>query len=680
MDARRARRLAWTVWTLAMALVVGAVVFLVLGRATPNTPTSFAFRGYGILLTLAFGTAGLLIASRVPSNPIGWILLAAGLGTAIQELAHQYAIYGLYDSPGAVPGADVAAWLEGWIWIPIMFGVAVCTPLLYPDGRLLSRRWRGVAILGAVGAVGGAIGFALSPGELDAFPGVGSPFGLEAAWVRPAGGAMILALLAAMLGAAASVVIRFRRSRGDERLQLKWLALALSLLGGAFGGFFPIWIVTHGEMGVGENLIVAGLVAIPVAIGVAILKYRLYEIDLVIRKTVVYVVLAVLLFAFGLTVVWAFGGLIAGIFGEDSAYAYLAGGITIGIAVWPLRRLAIRIADRLVFGRRATPYQVLTEFSDRVAGTYAADDVLERMAQVLAAGIGARSATVWLRGRAGFHPGATWPTSQTAADLPPDAIEVRHHDEVLGALSVRMPANDPMTPVKERLIRDLAGQAGLVLRNAKLIEDLRASRQRLVAAQDEERRRIERNIHDGAQQQLVTLAVKLGLIERLLPPEAGRAAAMLAEAKVDTNDTLETLRDLARGIYPPLLADGGLAAALAAQSRKSSLPVTVESDGVGRFPPELEAAIYFSCLEALQNAAKHSGASAVTIRITRSDGLLTFEVRDDGKGFDPAVVGHGTGLQGIADRLAALGGTLEINSAPGAGTTVAGRVPVEARR
>jgi signal transduction histidine kinase len=236
-----------------------------------------------------------------------------------------------------------------------------------------------------------------------------------------------------------------------------------------------------------------------------------------------------------------------------------------------------------------------------------------------------------------------------------------------------------MDPTKERLIRDLAGQAGLVLRNAALIDDLRASRQRLVAAQDAERRRIERNIHDGAQQQLVALAVKLGLAERVLSSNADRAATMLAEAKAETNDALETLRDLARGIYPPLLADEGLAAAITAQARKSALPVSVETDGIGRYPQETEAAVYFSCLEALQNVAKHAGATSASIRLRHENGNVTFEITDDGRGFDPAVSTYGTGLQGMADRLAALGGALSVRSAPGTGTTIAGAVPVEAR-
>jgi signal transduction histidine kinase len=152
---------------------------------------------------------------------------------------------------------------------------------------------------------------------------------------------------------------------------------------------------------------------------------------------------------------------------------------------------------------------------------------------------------------------------------------------------------------------------------------------------------------------------------------------MVTEAKAATGEALEDLRDLARGIYPPLLADEGLAAALRAQARKSALPMTVECDGIGRYPQEVEAAIYFCCLEAFQNVAKYAKATRATVRLARSDGVLTFEVSDDGVGFQPEAALGGTGLQGMVDRLAALGGKLEVRSAPGTGTTVAGRLPAE---
>jgi signal transduction histidine kinase len=191
------------------------------------------------------------------------------------------------------------------------------------------------------------------------------------------------------------------------------------------------------------------------------------------------------------------------------------------------------------------------------------------------------------------------------------ALAVKHQGELLGALTLAKRPGESLSPLEQKLVADLAGQAGLLLKNAGLtadlqarLEELRASRQRLVAAQDAERRRIERNLHDGAQQHLVALKVKLGLLETLTRKDPDRAAELAGQVKDDADEALETLRDLARGIYPPLLADRGLAAALESQARKASVPVEVSAEGVARYPQELEAAVYFCCLEALQNVAK----------------------------------------------------------------------------
>jgi len=260
-------------------------------------------------------------------------------------------------------------------------------------------------------------------------------------------------------------------------------------------------------------------------------------------------------------------------------------------------------------------------------------------------------------------------------------VAVRHQDELLGALAVTKPPNEPLSAAEGKLIDDLAAQAGLMLRNVRLtedlrarLEDLRASRQRLVAAQDEERRRIERNIHDGAQQQLVALAVKLNLTRSLIGRDDDKAQSLVDQMKAEANDALGDLRDLARGIYPPLLADQGLGAALLAQARKATIPVEVAANGLERYPQEAEAAVYFCCLEALQNVAKYSHATHATVRLTSDNGDLRFEVTDDGRGFDASAPSYGSGLRGMADRLEALGGSLTVRSSTGAGTTVEGRI------
>ena len=244
-------------------------------------------------------------------------------------------------------------------------------------------------------------------------------------------------------------------------------------------------------------------------------------------------------------------------------------------------------------------------------------------------------------------------------------------------------AGESLTGMEEKLVADLAGQAGLMLKNAGLtadlqarLEDLRASRQRLVTAQDAERRRIERNLHDGAQQHLVAIKVKLGLLESLARKDPDRVVELASEVKGDADEALETLRDLARGIYPPLLADQGLVAALESQARKAQLPVEVTADGVSRYPQEVEAAVYFCCLEALQNVTKYAEASQAFVRLSAANGSLDFEVLDDGAGFDVATTPKGSGLINMTDRIDALGGNLQLTSTPGEGTRITGSLPI----
>jgi signal transduction histidine kinase len=421
----------------------------------------------------------------------------------------------------------------------------------------------------------------------------------------------------------------------------------------------------------------------------------------------------------------------------------LAAGVA-AIAFQPVRQRAAQFANRVVYGRRATPYQVLSQFARRIGGTYADEDVLPQMARTVAAGTGAAQVVVWLRQAGELRPAATAGTGPDGGvtgtgpagsdvaetgvtdagpagsdmaetgvtdagpavigladaghgqapgvaaaveagpvslpDLPgaDAAVPITYQGELLGAITMRMPRDEPLRPAGAQLVADMAAQAGPVLSNVGLVSELRASRQRLVTAQDETRRRLERNLHDGAQQDLVALAIKLNLLDWAAGGDPAEASQLLAELKADTASALENLRDHARGIYPPLLADAGLVAALTAQARKSPVPVTVQADAIGRFPEETEAAVYFCCLEALQNTAKYARATAARIALSVSADGLSFTVTDDGAGYDAARSPLGAGLRNMTDRLAALGGSLQVRSAPGHGTTVTGRLPVAA--
>jgi signal transduction histidine kinase len=310
------------------------------------------------------------------------------------------------------------------------------------------------------------------------------------------------------------------------------------------------------------------------------------------------------------------------------------------------------------------------------------------MAQIVAAGTGAKTVVVWLRVGDELHPEAASDGNPREGPLPvggqvlpplPDSdisVPVVHQGELLGAITITMPKDEPLRPAGQQLVTDVASQAGLALANAGLIEDLRASRQRLVTAQDEARRRLERNIHDGAQQDLVALAIKLQLAETTLAADPAQNGPVFGDLRADAAGALETLRDLARGIYPPLLADLGLAAALNAQAGKSPLPVAVDADRIGRFGQDTEAAVYFCCLEALQNTAKYAHATQARICLHAHNKTLRFTVSDDGTGYDAHHTPMGSGQRNMADRLAALGGQLEIRSAPSQGTTITGLLPI----
>jgi signal transduction histidine kinase len=645
---------------------------------------------YVIAFTL-FGIVGALLLSRLPGNRVGGLLLFGAAVTAGSFAAGELMTYlvreGITDGPAVVAMGYVSAlgWLVG------TFPVILFLPLLFPDGHLPSRRWLPFAWLCA--AVLAFLGVSLLFGQ-DTLTGssndavIANPFfmpGLAGLEIPDA--VFGVSLIGLLVGSVASLVLRFRRSSGVERQQIKWVALAVAFLASSF-----VLSTVASSIGLNGDLIdsiVTGIafITLPVAVAVAVLQYHLYDLDVVVKKALVAGALVLLVIAAYAGVVGLLGVITSG--NQSSGSVFIVA-LLLGLAFRPVTRFARRIADRLVYGRRATPYEVLTEFSERVGESYATEDVLGRMAQVLGQATGAGSARVWLRLGAELRPAASWPTDAepvAAALVANEAlpriegetvVEVRDRGELLGALSVAMPPSDPMNPSKERLVRDLASQAGLVLRNVRLVEELRASQRRLVTAQDQERRRLERNIHDGAQQQLVALSVKTRLVRDLTARDPARAAEMLTQIDAEIQRALDDLRDLARGIYPPLLVDEGLGAALDAQARRSPVPTTVRADGLGRYAPEVEAAVYFSCLEALQNVAKYAAASSATVILAQSNGHLTFEVVDDGRGFDLAVERTGTGLQGIADRLGALHGEVTIRSEPGAGTRVRGRIEVGA--
>jgi signal transduction histidine kinase len=679
-----ARRVAWSVGISSIALLLAALILYLIDRSqialTESVGLWGVFTGIDIAVNIPVPLLGILIASRRPRNPIGWIYLGASFALGVVIFGQLYAIHVLLVDPGALPGGHVMAWISV-LFLPVAICLLPFLFLLFPTGHLPSRRWRPVAWLSAAVLICLTVGSGIFAAQIWSNPFVGSEEATMGSQPRVVVAVFFAAALTypvTLLLSFASVVARFRRSTGEERLQLKWFVAAAAVVAVSISlGFFSEAVAASVAASV-------SLLFMDIAIALAVLKYRLYDINVLIGKTIVYGVLAAFITAVYVVLVVVIGAFI----GVTEGLSLLATAV-VAVAFQPIRQRAQRVANRLVYGDRATPYEVLSEFSEHVGEAYAGEEILLRMARLLAEGTGASTAIVWLRIGSEIRPAATWPSNGAPPaprhlddDQVPEiddasvSVPVRHHGELLGVLTLVKPPNEALSPVEQKLVTDLAAQAGLVLRNSRLIEDLQASRQRLVAAQDEERRRLERNLHDGAQQQLVALAVKARLASALVGRDPAKELEMLGDLQEGLGDALETLRDLARGIYPPLLADKGLASALEAQSRKAAMPVRVETDGIGRYSQEFEAAVYFCVLEALQNASKYADASDVAVRLWQENGDLLFSVADDGRGFDQATTPLGTGLQNISDRLAALGGSLDIRSRPGGGTTVSGRIPV----
>ncbi len=691
MNTKRATRIGWSAWAVSLAVAAAGVV---VSRFAGGTSALIE-----LVVAAAFATLGAFVVSRQPTNAIGWLSAGLGLVAATDSFAQGYAVRALVRAPGSLPGGIAAAWFQEWDWLLLIGLGPAFLLLLFPEGRLPSRRWRPVAWVAAAGTALAVAGLMFKHGAFtdanNLLNAIQNPVGADQGLAATIGALFLVGLvllLVAVLASVVSLVVRFRGAQPEQRQQIKWFAYGGSIYGLIVVIAAPFWPVSP----VPQVLIPLSFVLAPVTVGVAILKNRLYDIDVVISRTLVYGALAAFITALYVGIAVGIGSLVGSGGRPNLGLSILATAI-VAVGFQPLRARLQRIANRLVYGTRATPYEVLSEFSGRVAETYAADEVLPRMAMLLREGTGAVEATVWLRAGDQLKPAATYPPGVEAGQplhvsgptLPTivgadKTVPVLHRGDLLGALSINKRRGESLTLIEEKLVVDLANQAGLVLKNVGLaaellqrIDELRASRQRLVTAQDEERRRLERNLHDGAQQHLVALKVKLGLTETLFQRDPERAMATLQQLKSDADEALETLRDLARGVYPPLLADKGLPVALESHARKATVPVTVDAVGaIHRYPQEIEAAVYFCVLEALQNVQKYAAASRAVIRLREDEGRLSFEVEDDGCGFDPVLVRKGSGLVNMTDRLDALGGQLQIDSWPGRGCRLRGSLPL----
>jgi signal transduction histidine kinase len=662
---------AWLVPGLAIAVWLAAevLVFLPSGghRAAPVYYAVYA------IPYVAFAAVGGLIIRAHRASRVGWVLGGIGLLQGLAVLSAQVLRF-----VAAAPGGREAA---GWLMValtpvPVASMLLIVVLLLvFPDGRLPSPRWRWfLAALGVVVA-GVLVSQVTSPLPSEDPPGLPvSPLADRAVFDAVAPLASFWLFAIAVLVAGGSLVLRYRAGGPVTRAQLKWLALAAVVLALCEAGNAAL-----GQDGVLSGLLDAlGKLAIAAAIGIAVLRHRLYDVDRAISRALAYGWLAVLVTGIYVLLVVGVGSALGHPAGPDLLLSLVAT-IVVALVSLPLRSRLQEGANRLVYGRRQAPYDSLAGFTRQLAERSEDGDPVPGIAQALGEGLRARAAAVHLLDAEDGVVGAWPPGTALPATAPTGAAPVTYQGEHLGRLEVW--TDDELTDAEQRLLEDLAHQAGLVVRNAALstelehrLLELRASRLRLVAAQDAERRRFERDLHDGAQQELLTARMKLGSAERLAADRAPEIAELLREVHESTAATLDSIRRLSRGLNPPLLQSHGLVAALVAHARRLPLPTEVSGSG-GRFPADVETAVYFCCAEALQNVVKHADARRAWVTVTADADLLCFEVGDDGRGLGTRAPASGSGLQNMADRLEALGGRLDLRW-NARGTCVVGTVPV----
>ncbi len=655
-------------------LSVAATAMLPFAFAAGGMTLNEVIAGYYGQSAALFAVLGSLILWRRPGHGVGWILVAIGGFDMLSRLPDLYEMFDLAARKG-YPSYESVAHLLSWPWVPTVGGIIIGLPQLFPSGRLLSRRWRPLAWFGL-----GATAFL----TLD--------FMIDEDGYAPLAGVSFGIFALAGLGSIVPLVLRYRRSSGVERQQLKWAFFGLAIS-------VPMLVIgTSGVFlgAVGAIWAFPPLVIIPLTLTVAILRYRLYDIDIVISRTLLVAGLAGFITVTYVAIVVGIGSLV-GRGDEPNLILSVAATALVAVAFQPVRRGLQRVANRVVFGRRATPYDVLSGFATKVGAAEATPATLVGLAELMADGTGAQPARVWLRVGSQLRTTATWPARDdddlvvdvdTASDLPEAdlAVPVREQDELLGVLTIAKPRGERVTEVDVDLVERLAAVSGVLLRNLRLdaelaqrLDEIEASRRRLVSAQDDARRRIEAELGGGTRAQLSALGDRLKSLERGVDAEsAPKTATLLGQLVTSTDTALETLAGLAAGVYPPRLAADGLEAALSEQAGRAAVPVDVQTTGIRRYSADVEAAVYFAVLETLQNVAKYADATAVQVRLTDELGRLTFAVADDGAGFDTSAVNMGTGLQGIVDRLDTVDGTISIDSTPGSGTTITGTIPTAA--
>lgn len=677
----KGRTTGWLAWSLALVAIIGVVGAIGMGiyyTSAGGDASSIVFHaGLMPFITAAYVIVGALVASRQPQNPIGWIFIAVGLFSSLNAFTVAYNVLATFQTGGDdFLGAQLFKSINNWLWMPTVFLPTIFVFLLFPDGRLLSPRWRIIFWSAVLGLAMTIMVAALHPGPLDSW-GIGpNPYGVPAlvnilAIMNSLGG---LLLMIGFGGAIVAFFLRFRRSRGIEREQMKWLVyvLALMLVGIVIGSIIAYSLPDSALAN--ELLIVMtslAVLAIAVAASIAILRYRLYDIDLVINRTLVYggltagIVLLYILVVGGLSLLFQTQG--------NLAIGLVATG-TVALLFHPLQVRLQRAVNRFMYGERDEPFEVMANLGRRLENTFEPEMVYPTIVETVAQTLKLPYVAIAIRQEDQFRIVESFGQNGHKTQ----AYPLTHHGEVLGQLQVApRGSGEHFSEADERLLRTIARQAGTAVHAVQLTADLQRSRQQLVTAREEERRRLRRDLHDGLGPVLASVVWQSDSARDQVLANPEETIRLLDSSIEQAQTALADIRRLVYGLRPPALDELGLVGALRQEAQNHrQVAITVESpEPLPQLPAAVEVAAYRIVSEAINNAAGHGQAKHCSVDLQVEDGL-SLTVNDDGIGL-PEQLTPGIGLVSMRERAAELGGTCTIGSRPEGGAVVEAYLPLE---
>ena len=689
MNARLARTIAWTLVGIYI-LLAGAGLTLQGVSHTPYTQTGLPALIILVSLVGVWMVTGALIISRHPQHPVGWLLCVGLFFSALDMFSAGYAAYDTYVFSSSLPGVDLAL-----IWLKLdslgSYGLVAFTliVLLFPDGKFLSPGWRKIAWT-AIGALLILLLLqAVEPGPVDPYtlPTRPNPLGVDASlwgFLKPLMWTTFSILLLCYGAAFVSLIIRLRNSSGDVRQQIKWLTFPVGLVG-IFFLLFTIGIVVRASEVIQGAILAFGQFAVAgivIAIAFAIFKYHLYDIDIIINRTLVYGALTVSVVLIYILIV---GGLGTFFQAQDNlVIALLATGM-VAVLFQPLREWLQRRVNKLIYGERDDPIEALSRLGKQMELALSSDQVLPMLVKTIAQTLKLPFVGITSKGQRDI-------TFGQESDNPV-SFPFTFQGETTGVLlaSPRSPS-ETFSSAETRLLQNLARQAGAAVRNAQLTADLQRSRQNIITAREEERHRLRRDLHDGIGPTMAGLTLKLDAAKDLVlsglesgqTKELEEAVQLLDELKVQTQETVQNIRHIVHALRPPSLDVLGLIPALQAHfgqvvsPRSLAIQMNTSPPDFPRLSAAVEVAVYRIILEAVTNVIHHAGAGTCDVLLAIENGDLKIEIKDNGVGL-PKGYNRGIGLDSMRERADELGGRLELSSSS-QGTRVYAQIPISLTR